>query len=259
MIRRSAVVGADGVPRDDAEVSWFQGPSLYVDLRRPGRRPRRAGIRCRADLEHAAPEVLAALAAQEAFAGRCVHGADGVTRWERLVDLRPPGPHPDAGRLTWDGDVLVEHGQHEPYLEYWHPEHLDAPPGPGAGVLLRDPVIGVHGVLVRVGDRFGYARGGTEPLPGVHLPGARSPCSRPLGAPVLDVEVSLGHVDRAGRWIVEASTLPYREGADVAPSPDRDGWCTSDADRDGAPAVRLWHLLHTEGDVVALLDRGSDP
>ena len=39
--------------------------------------------------------------------------ARDVFEWRRLIDIGPPGPFPDAGRMRWESRALVEVGVHE--------------------------------------------------------------------------------------------------------------------------------------------------
>ena len=117
--RRTLLVEADGSRDTGTNVRWLQGLSLFVDVRGPG----------------------------EGFAGQLDQRLD-VFEWTRLVDLQPPGL-PDAGRMSWDGDTLVEVGVHADYTEHWEREAV--PAQPCWGMLLS------AAVLVRVGDRFGWA------------------------------------------------------------------------------------------------------
>lgn len=92
--------------------------------------------------------------------------------------------------MSWQGDILVEVGVHADYTEHWR---RDAPPAhPCFGLLVAGPS-GERGVLVRVGERFGWARQG---------------CS---GA-----EISLGVVD-GDRWRITDSADASRIGADLRP------------------------------------------
>lgn len=117
--RRTLLIEADGSRGAGTNVIWLQGRSLFVDVRGPG----------------------------QGFAGRLDQRLD-IFEWNRLVDLQPAGV-PDAGRMSWDGDTLVEAGVHADYTEHWERE-------PGAA----EPCWGLllsSAVLVRVGNRFGWA------------------------------------------------------------------------------------------------------
>ena len=123
--RRTLLVGADGSRDTTTGVLWLQGISAYVDSR--------------------------------GFAGRLERRGD-VFEWRRDVDLQAPGPFPDAGTMSWDGEVLVETGVHEDYVEHWvRDKGATAPCG---AVFLRASG-GGDGLLLRVGERFGWAGAGT--------------------------------------------------------------------------------------------------
>lgn len=123
--RRSLLIDADGARDTSAGVLWLQGITAYVDSR--------------------------------GFAGRLNQSGD-VFEWHRDVDLEPPGPFPDAGTVHWEGEVLVETGVHTDYAEHWVRDEV--PTGPGGAVFLRAPD-GGDGLLLRVGDLFGWAGAGT--------------------------------------------------------------------------------------------------
>ena len=119
--RRTLLVGADGARDTSTGVVWLQGVTAYVDSR--------------------------------GFAGT-LHQRDDVFSWHRDIDLEPPGPFPDAGSMRWVGDVLVETGVHEHYVEHWVRD--DGTRTPSGAVFLSAPDGGA-GLLVRVGDLFGWA------------------------------------------------------------------------------------------------------
>lgn len=122
--RRTLLVGTDGSRDTGTDVTWLQGPTAYVDSR--------------------------------GFAGAL--GVRGhVFHWRRDIDLEPPGPFPDAGVMHWDGGTLVETGVHEHYVEHWVRDHGPTTPCGAKFVRAAD---GSPGLLVRVGQRFGWAGGG---------------------------------------------------------------------------------------------------
>ena len=123
--RRTLLVAADGSHDTGTDVLWLQGITAYVDSR--------------------------------GFAGT-LHQRDDVFEWHRDVDVQPPGAFPDAGVMHWDGQTLVETGLHEDYVEHWVREA--GPTVPCGAVFVRGPH-GGPGLLVRVGDLFGWAGGDT--------------------------------------------------------------------------------------------------
>ncbi|BBX83276.1 hypothetical protein [Mycolicibacterium aubagnense] len=119
--RRTLLIEADGARDEKPGVRWLQGPSAYVDSR--------------------------------GFAGTLAQHGD-VFEWHRAVDVQPPGPFPDAGEMRWEGDVLVETGVHENYVEHWVRDPDDA--GPTGALFLSGPD-GASALLVRAGSLFGWA------------------------------------------------------------------------------------------------------
>lgn len=166
--RRELLVGADGRRDDTTDVCWLQGPSFYVDLRVP-----------------AGPDG----APVEGFAGRLVED-EGRHRWERLVDLHPPGLHPDVGTLTRQGELLVETGWHEPYVEHWRRDGGAVADG---WALQLHRTTGRLAVLIRVGDQFGLATSAAD------------------GSTGAGTQIALGRL-AGGRWQITASSTPGRAG-----------------------------------------------
>ncbi len=122
--RRTLLIDADGSRDAGSGVLWLQGTTAYVDSR--------------------------------GFAGP-LHQSGGVFEWHRDVDLEPPGPFPDAGSMHWDGDVLVETGVHEDYVEHWV---RDADSAGECGAVFLCAPDGADGLLLRVGEKFGWAGAG---------------------------------------------------------------------------------------------------
>jgi hypothetical protein len=158
--RRTLLINADGSRDTGGGVRWLQGATAYVDSR--------------------------------GFAGR-LHQRGDVFEWHRDVDLEPPGPFPDAGSMHWEGDVLVETGVHEDYVEHWVRD--DGPAGASGAAFLRAPD-GADGLLLRIGDLFGWAGKGSVVIGAV-------------GGPVwTDIGIMLSdkHVQAGGqRWNIERS------------------------------------------------------
>jgi hypothetical protein len=110
------LINADGSRDTGTEVQWLQGLTAYVDTR--------------------------------GFAGRLDQDRD-VFQWHRLIDVEPPGPFPDAGRMRWEAGTLIEVGVHEDYVEHW--VRQEAAEAPCWAMFLSGAV------LMRVGDIFGWA------------------------------------------------------------------------------------------------------
>lgn len=157
--RRTLLVTADGGRDYSTDVVWLQGVSAFVDSR--------------------------------GFAGRLRQHGD-VFEWIRDIDPEP-GPHPDAGSMRWDGQTLIETGVHEDYTEHWvrDDEHVT----PAGAVFLAAPDGGA-GLLMRVGERFGWAAG-----TGVVVDTIGGPEWNQLAVDLSETEVRANGV----RWAVERS------------------------------------------------------
>jgi hypothetical protein len=114
--RRTLLIASDGSRDVSTDVAWLQGITAYVDTR--------------------------------GFAGRLGQRGD-VFEWQRLIDIEPPGPFPDAGRMRWDAGVLIEVGVHEDYVEHWVRD--DDPAAPCWALFLH------NAILLRAGPHFGWA------------------------------------------------------------------------------------------------------
>ena len=114
--RRTVLIDSDGSRDVSTDVAWLQGVTAYADTR--------------------------------GFAGR-LSQHDDVFEWQRLIDVQPPGPFPDAGRMRWEAGVLVEVGVHEDYVEHWVRD--EGPAAPCWGLFLDSAI------LLRAGTHFGWA------------------------------------------------------------------------------------------------------
>jgi hypothetical protein len=247
---RPLIIWPNGQRDSTTQVHWLQGPSMYADLRQPvGRR----SFRATRGLRQLTLDQMTWMATQEGFAGRL--STDGAFfDWQRAVDFQPKAVFADSGRLWFQGDELIEEGRDIPYLETWRRQRLS--PRPCAALRLRDRGNGVDAFVIRVGDRFMYARGrqlvppAETPL-GECIAGARS---LRTAQDLVDCEVSVGRIGGRG-WIIEHSTLPYKEGRDFLPNIVAGGsdlFCCADLTEDGMPTARVWSVVDGEGQTAAL-------
>lgn len=191
--RRTLLINTDGSRDTTTDVRWLQGSTAFVDLRRPVPRD---------------PDT------QDGFAG-WLQQHDDVFVWTRFTGLQPAGEHPDAGRMHWDGDVLVETGVHAEYVEHWV---LEPAAGPCWALTLAGPG---QALLVRVGEHFGWAQETAE-----------------------GVEISLGRI--AGTvWEITDSSESTRHGINL--SPRRNGGEL--AVEENAFGERTWTVTDSEGEV----------
>lgn len=227
--RRTLLIDDTGGRDDRSEVVWLQAGSCFVDLRRTAERPSFDGIACVADMTGTQREWAMS---HQGFAGtlvttdRAVEGQRSF-EWQRSIDLHPPGPRPDAGRLRLESGQLVETGLYADYTEHWRRE--PAKTSPVWAMWLRDAE-DRPALLVRVGDDFGWARG--------RLPHATA------GTDFFDCEIALGRVTGA-TWRITASSLPFRAGDELAP---KLAGRTVDRSRDGHVTDRSWQVESDEGD-----------
>lgn len=248
--RRSLIVWPDGRRDDSTAVSWLQGPTFYADLRAPPDRPSFGGVSGRDDLTR---DQVAWLATQEGFAGRIFFDGQ-FFEWQRVVDFQPESPHADAGRLWFDQGRMIEEGRDIPYIEHWHRDDRLAQMPCGA-LQLSDQSDGCSGFLVRVGTLFMYARDRPTPLPaGGTLSGYAKSASLEVARTMVDCELSFGRVGASG-WLIESSSLPYREGARLRPAMAAGGtqFRTGDVAASADPRTRDWTIVDCEGD-IALVD-----
>jgi hypothetical protein len=119
--RRTLLIEADGSRDAGGNIAWLQGITAYVDSR--------------------------------GFAGRLTQ-RDDVFEWSRQIDVEPPGPHPDAGRMHWEDGTLIEVGVHADYVEHWVRD--DAQASASWALFLRSDDLG-DAILLRAGDMYGWA------------------------------------------------------------------------------------------------------
>ncbi len=234
---RSLLVQPGGSRDETTSVAWLQGPSLYIDLRQPAGRPDFSHIRSLTDLTAAD---CAWLATQQGFAG--VLRQDGAFfEWVRALDYQPPAG-PDAGRLFWQGGVLVETGRYADYLEHWHRDEA-LPRLPCAAAQLSAAQDGRCGMLIRLGDDFMLARGRQPDLPltGTTLAECIAGAATLQAAQALvNCEISQGRI-RDEVWRITRSTLPFRENAIVTVDFAADETLLLDGES--------WKILTLEGDM----------
>jgi allophanate hydrolase len=208
--RRLAMAAPGTLVDSSTEVDWLQAGELYIDLRTPVDMPAITGT----SLDTLTRDDLLALCTQQAFAGHLDVRVDEWT-WRREIDLHPAEPLPDRGRLHLAGDTLVETGIGRDYYEDWT---ADPPAAEVTELALRDGT-GRPGMLLRVGDRFGYVRGrapGEEPQPVATLRDTVASADLDAARALLDLEMSLGTIE-GDRWLITRSTWPFRIGDDLAP------------------------------------------
>jgi hypothetical protein len=248
--QRSLIIWPDGRRDDTSTVDWLQGPTLYIDLRRPADRPDFTIMPRLDDLDWKA---VTWLARQEGFAGRLLFDGE-YFEWERIIDYQPKSVAPDVGRLRFENDVLIEQGRDIPYVEHWHRQN--GARAPIAAVRLRQSGQDSEGFIVRLGQTFMYARERTLAAQSGFSLGECITQARSLedARALIDCEISIGSIEPSG-WIIARSTLPFREGQQLAITTplNRDWIRTTDIAANGDASVRDWDIIEAEGDVRAIV------
>ncbi|MBC7373248.1 MAG: isopenicillin N synthase family oxygenase [Frankiales bacterium] len=140
-----------------------------------------------------------------------------------------------------EGEVLVEEGVGDSYLEHWV---RIAPADRFVAVALREVDSGEPALLVRCGTHFGWARGRATSLPTGALRDLVAAAVTDDGArALLDVEVSVGRVTGSG-WVIERSSLPDRSGNDLH--------LVLDGERASTDDGRQWVVERVEGERALL-------
>lgn len=241
--RRSLLAWPDGREDRTSFVNWMQGPGLYLDLRQPEGAPDFSGAASLSDLRH---EEIAWLARQEGFAGELVH-EDGWFEWRRDIDFQPQAIYSDRGRLWIEDAVMIEEGKDIPYIEHWHREPIAE--GPQWAARLEDRETGQKGAIARLGGLFMIARERACKTPsGLTLSECVEGAADIARArDFVDCEISQGAVTSAG-WIVQRSSLPFREGRPLMPVLGGGLFETADMDAKGKPFTRRWEITDLRGE-----------
>jgi hypothetical protein len=243
--QRTLMVWPDGRRDTEARVHWLQGASLYADLRQPAECTNCRAAACLRELRMAH---IAWLARQEGFAG-ALHSRGGFFQWDRTIDFQPAARYADAGRLRFEGPLLIEEGQDIAYTEHWRREPAEA--RPCAAARLRDRETGCAGFMIRAGTRFMIARDRSVALPPHRMLSELVAATMRLedAQDIVDCEISLGRLDHGG-WLVERSSLPFKEWWRPSPrQPARTDRFIDmcDLQADGRPYDRRWDVIDVEG------------
>lgn len=247
--RRSLIEWPDGRRDTESWVNWMQGPSFYLDLRQSSAKPDFHGVNGLRQLDAAQVEWLAA---QEGFAGELHH--DGTYfEWRREIDFQPEAVYSDQGKLWFADGMMIEEGKDIPYIEHWIREPMELQPI--CAMRLADHTDGRRGFILRVGALFMYAR-----ARGFEIPAGRNlrecvaaAASLRDAQDLVNCEISQGAITSAG-WIVQRSSLPFREGRRLNPELATHGpaaLITSDTGEDGRPVTRHWDILDIQGAIDA--------
>ena len=222
--RRRSITFFDGSTDAKTLVIWLQSRGLTFDLRLAAARPRPESPQAAFE---SSPGVLARLAEVEGGIARTVvsdvatPAVAAALRWEDWDAFQPYPKWPEPGLLHRVGDCLIEFAPSGAYVEDWR--YQSAGSGPliglrllGERVVETGEVVNRGGGLVVCGNRAGWVRGRAQPLSENARPAEmlrQRPRDRELFASIFDFEASYA-VRVSGRsFVIEASTLPWREGS----------------------------------------------
>jgi hypothetical protein len=216
---RRTLLQAGGLRDTASTVYWLQTERWHADIRIPAGRPSFEGV---TSLAQCSPAQRRFLATQQGFHGLTEVDASArpeICRWHRLADFQPPALTPDAGALRLAGDLLVETGLHDDYLEHWErlpgsdaPTAVVAENAASGALLLRAGGWVMRVVPRRVSRPTGLAAGMT--LEAAMAAGSVDEIA------LLDFEISLAQIFDIA-WTIQHSTLPWMEGTVMLPMLDQ--------------------------------------
>ena len=245
--QRLSIETVDGTRDTTTQVFYLQTPSWYGDIRIPGNRP---NLRAYSSLKELTYDDALALARQQGFSGTAALDND-VCQWHRYIDYQPPSTIRDIGRLSWQGDIMIEDGIDVAYREEW--KRIDDGDGDFTAIAISAPLNAAQSYLASIviaGDIFIYTRARSTPLSTdstlqdslLHDPDRFSQ--------YLDCEISYG-VCRTGTvpWEIKLSTLPWREGQslwkiDTLSVDLAQGEVVQRLDGDQTVHARRWKIYH---------------
>jgi hypothetical protein len=215
--KRAWIEFADGTRDDTTTVVWLQTESLMADVRIAADRGDLSG---RAGLNECTIDELRVLAAADASSGFTECGpieldAGGVrtatATWHTRghgINFQPVSAFPEPGLMSWNDDatVMMERAPSGAYVEEWR---LVAGSRDHVSVTRLD-----EATIYRAGPIAVFVRDRRVAIPRpARLQDLLDDCNgdRPMMEALLDCEFSIAELE-GERWVVTASTLPWREG-----------------------------------------------
>jgi hypothetical protein len=223
--RRRSITFFNGDSDDATLVWWLQSRRLTGDLRLAADRPKPTSREALGDLSLSELTRLAEVeggVSPTRFEPDSVAGVElsGIMHWPDWTAFQVHAKWPEPGNLRRVGDCLIEYAPSGAYVEDWRLQASGD--GPLIGLTLleeRDAKSGqlLHrgGGLVIAGEHAIFVRGRPEPLPAaVRLTDLMDRAAREprLLEAIFGCEASYAQRDGSGRYVVKASTLPWREG-----------------------------------------------
>jgi hypothetical protein len=223
--KRRSITFFNGDSDDSTLVVWLQSRGLTADLRLAADRPK---PKTRAALAELSLAELTRLAQAEGglsptrFEPAAAAGVElsGRMHWTDWTAFQLHDKWPEPGDLRRVGDCLIEYAPSGAYVEDWRLQASGD--GPLIGLSLLDEtdaktgqVLHRGGGLVMAGEHAVLIRGRAQQLPPVERVTQlmeRAYKEPPLLDAIFGFEASYARRDGSGRYVVQASTLPWREG-----------------------------------------------
>lgn len=223
--RRRSISFFNGDSDESTLVVWLQSRGLTADLRLLADRLK---LPSREALKQLSLAELVRLAEVEGgisptrFEPAVAAGAllSGTAHWPDWTSFQLHAKWPEPGHLRRVGDCLTEHAPSGAYVEDWRLQPSGAGPLIGLSLLEeRDAktnrLLHRGGGLVIAGEHALLVRGRAEELPRVARLSElmeRAASEPMLLDAVFGFEASYARRDGSGRYVIAASTLPWREG-----------------------------------------------
>jgi len=223
--RRRSITFFNGDSDDSTLVLWLQSRGLTADLRLAADRPKPKSRELLADLSLAELTRLAEVEggiSTTRFEPAQMSGVElsGTMHWPDWTAFQLHAKWPEPGTLRRVGDCLIEHAPSGAFVEDWRLQ--PSGDGPLIGLTLleeRDAKSGqvTHrgGGLLIAGEHALFVRGRAEALPAAARLSdlmERAAAEPALLAAIFGFEASYARRDGSGRYVIAASTLPWREG-----------------------------------------------
>jgi hypothetical protein len=203
---------------DSSLVFWMQSQHLHIDIRIPAAC---TGFKAASTLLDYSDAELMMLASQQGFAGltqvrASTPQSSDVCQWLREIDYQPPTQSRDIGKMVFtDADTVIETGIDDTYLEVWR--RLNNSQNPCFARMttgINRLGIKIPAYLIQAGKYVAYARPRNIQLPNAlslldaiktHKP------DRTRLIDWLDMEISFGEMIDENYWIINHSTLPFKQ------------------------------------------------
>ncbi|MFM9836354.1 MAG: hypothetical protein ACKVOA_09660 [Methylophilaceae bacterium] len=216
MWRRSLLEQA-GVSDTTTTVLVIQTEQYHADIRVPAARP---DFKETKHLEDCCEEQLSWLATQQGFTG-ITQIKGNVSQWLRDYDYQPFNHQRDIGEMRFESeDVLVETGVDAEYLEIWN-RVLDSNLNLSVSLVMGEDrhQTQVPARLFTANNYFAYVRPRTAQLPIAASMAEAIKQHKPSPETLLDwldFEISFGEIKDKAHGVITLSTMPFKEGNEVA-------------------------------------------